>query len=362
MKSIFRIVLVCKLFVSGLDLVAVHGLAYGAEHKPIRSTSYTLTLIDAEVWGIIDINEKGNVLVERQLVQFASPAPLIIKDNSRETPAFECPGTTNDTDGEGINNHGDIVGHCGHDARAPGLFAFVANPERGRITLLAYPGAQTTWGYGINDFGQVVGFYANQPEPPFCCNLPPRHLHSFFWDKATNQYRSIDNPLAELLGGWTWLRGINNKGQMVGHYNTLNNVTWEEYQFIYDNGTFTPIEFTGADQTHITGFNNNSQIVGWYTDNNCTGMCVFLFDDGDYFKISLPLPPNAPRPDDVPAGTAFLGRLGGMNDRGQFVGTYYRTSEWAIDIFGNLGPSRYEAGNLFATPEKPDKKNKHEVK
>src|SRR5437870_1767406 len=63
MKSIFRIVLVCKLFVSGLDLVAVHGLAYGAEHKPIRSTSYTLTLIDAEVWGIIDINEKGNVLV-----------------------------------------------------------------------------------------------------------------------------------------------------------------------------------------------------------------------------------------------------------------------------------------------------------
>ncbi len=91
-------------------------------------------------------------------------------------------------------------------------------------------------------------------------------------------------------------------------------------------------------------------------------MCVFLFDDGDYFKISLPLPPNAPRPDDVPAGTAFLGRLGGMNDRGQFVGTYYRTSEWAIDIFGNLGPSRYEAGNFIATPEKPDKKNKHEVK
>ena len=33
---------------------------------------------------------------------------------------------------------------------------------------------------------------------------------------------------------------------------------------MYDNGTFTPIEFPAADQTHITGFNNNSQILGWY--------------------------------------------------------------------------------------------------
>ena len=191
------------------------------EAKRPAIAEYTLELIDARIWDILDINNRGDVLIERQLAEFAGPVPLVVKKNGRETTSFECPGTTNDTTGEGINNHGDIVGHCGHDASAPGLFAFVANPRSGSLTLLAYPGAQTTWGYGINDVGQVVGFYANAPEPPFCCNLPPRHLHSFVWDKETDQYFTIDNPLAELVGGWTWLHGINNKGQMVGHYNTL---------------------------------------------------------------------------------------------------------------------------------------------
>jgi hypothetical protein len=364
-KLMSMAVLVCGLFISTLAMAASNDLTYAAERKRVRQTAYTHSLIDADMWGILDINNGGDVLIERQLVQFASPAPLIIKKNGEETAAFECPGTTNDTDGEGINNHGDIVGHCGHDARAPGLFAFVANPKTGSLTLLAYPGAQTTWGYGINDFGQVVGFYANEPEPPFCCNLPPRHLHSFFWDKATNQYFTIDNPLAELVGGWTWLKGINDKGQMVGHYNTLKNVPWEEYQFMYDNGTFTPIEFPGADETHITGFNNKSQILGWYTDNdaNCSGHCIFLFDSGEYFTINLPLPANEPRPDGAPAGIAFLSAsdLGGLNDKGQFVGTYFRILEWGRDIFGNLAPSKYEVGNFIATPHKGGTKEKGEL-
>jgi len=44
-----------------------------------------------------------------------------------------------------------------------------------------------------------------------------------------------------------------------------------------------------------------------------------------------------------------------MNDSGQFVGTYYRTSEWAVDMFGNLGPSRFEVGNFIATPQEEKK-------
>jgi len=173
------------------------------------------------------------------------------------------------------------------------------------------------------------------------------------WDKETDRYYTIDNPLAELVGGWTWLHGINNKGQMVGHYNTQRNVPWEEYQFMYDHGTFTPIEFPGADQTHIAGFNNNSQILGWYSDNgeNCAAYaCVFLFDGGEYFPIDLPLPANEPRPDGVPAGIAALLGVGGLNDERQFVGTYMRALEWDIDPFGNLTPSVVAAGRFIATP------------
>jgi hypothetical protein len=191
------------------------------------------------MWGILDINNRGDVLIERQLVEFASPAPLIIKKNDKETALFECPGTINETFGAGINNHRDIVGAC--NGRSP--IGFVANPQSGSFTLLAVPGALTTWGTGINDLGQVVGFYANPVEPPFCCFLPPRHLHSFFWDRATGEYRTIDNPLAELVGGWTRLTGINNKGQIVGHYNTLRNVPSEEFQFITTTGHSLPWNF-----------------------------------------------------------------------------------------------------------------------
>jgi hypothetical protein len=350
-KRMCTAALLWGLLVSALATAAGYDSAYAAARKKIRHTAYTLSPIDAAMWETLDLNNRGDVLIERQLVQFASPSPLVIDRHGEETGAVECPGTTNDTAGEAINNHGDIVGHCGHDPTSPGLFAFVATPQTGSLTLLAYPGALTTWGYGINDLGQVVGFYANEIEPPFCCNLPPRHLHSFFWDPTTNQYLTIDHPQAEVVGGWTWLTGINNEGQMVGHYNTLKNVPWEEYQFIYDAGTFTPIEFPGADQTHITGFNNKSQILGWYTGGSeCFGSCLFLFDRGEYLTITLPLPANEPRPDGAPGGTAFLGSVGGLNDKGQFVGTYYRVAEWGPGLYpGDIVPKRYDVAHFVAT-------------
>jgi hypothetical protein len=170
------------------------------------------------------------------------------------------------------------------------------------------------------------------------------------------KYVTIDNPLAEAVGDWTMLTGINNSGQIVGHYNTIKNVPWEEYQFLYDNGTFTPIAFPGAEQTHIEGFNNNSQMIGWYEKfSSACSMCVFLFDDGHYFGVSLPLPANAPRPDGIPSGNASLGRVGGLNDNGQFVGTYYRIAEWGPDPFhpGEIAPTKLDIGNFVATPAEP---------
>ncbi len=113
-----------------------------AKTKKKRPTvpEYTLELIDTEIWGVLDINNRGDVLIERQLVHFASPAPLIIKKNDRETKPFECPGTINETFGAGINNRRQIVGAC--NGRTP--IAFVAHPPSGSFTLLAFPGALTT--------------------------------------------------------------------------------------------------------------------------------------------------------------------------------------------------------------------------
>jgi hypothetical protein len=340
MRQLVGLVL-AALFV--IDFVAPTELKGESKKKQPDVAEYTLELIDAP--DVRDINNREQVLIERQLVQGATPVPLIVKRNGKET-AFECTGTTNDTTGEGINNRGDIVGHCGHNPPGNPL-AFVGNPLTGSQVLLAYPGAWATWGYGINDYGQVVGFYDN-------VTPQSNRFHSFAWDPATNQYFTIDNPLAQLVGGWTWLRGINNKGQMVGHYNTQENVPFEEYQFIYDKGTFTPIEFPGARQTHITGFNNESQVFGWYADltEECRLLCLFRFDRGEYFKITLPLPANEPRPDCAPASVPRVISVGGLNDKGQFVGEYGRITSWVTDEFGTVFPV-WEYYRFVATPQKP---------
>ncbi|MDP2606522.1 MAG: hypothetical protein Q8S00_28605 [Deltaproteobacteria bacterium] len=334
-------------------VISVFTSAYGGERKPVTPVSYKLSRIDAEMYGVLDINNKGELLIERQLVQYASPVPLLINKKGGETAPFECPGTTNDTDGVALNNRGEIVGHCGH---APGftVHGFIANPESGSVSLFAYPGAISTWAFGINDFGQVVGYYQNQP-PPGCCFLLDTFSHGFLWDKASGEYRTIDNPLAYTKrGGPTWLTGINKKGQIVGFY-FGNNYTFNEvYSFIYDNGTFTPVEHPDAWEaaTFIYGFNNNGQIFGEYDGPTCSNRCLFLYDSGEYFDVSLPLPDNAPYPNGMIIYPASAFNFAGLNDKGQFVGTYHRILEWGPDPFhpGEFEPTKTELVNFIATP------------
>ena len=363
MKPISGAVFVCEVLISALAWGTGYDLAFAAAGKPATPTSYTLTAINAEMWGPLDINDKGVVLIERQLVEFASPAPLIVNRKGKESQPFECPGTSNDTDGEGLNNLGEIVGHCGHQ---PGftVVSFVANPRSGSVNLFAYPGAQSTWGFGINDFGQVVGFYQNQP-PADCCFLHDTWSHGFLWDKNSGEYKTIDNPLADTQsGGPTWLTGINNKGQIVGFYFGENRTFSSVYSFIYDHGTFTPIRHPkawGEDNTYIYGFNNKGHIFGAYSGPGC-GRCLFLYDGIEYAEISLLLPDNAPYPNGMIISPASAFNFAGLNDRGQFVGTYQRVLEWGPDPFhpGEFAPTKTELVNFIATPTKPGK-NKREI-
>jgi len=332
----------------------VTGAVIPAAAQSSASRAYTLAAITTNASDVLAVNDRGTVLVERQFETGASPLPILLRPNGRETLPIQCPGTVNDTTGEAVNNAGAVVGHCGHDASAPGLFAFVAQPATGHLALLAVPGAQTTWGYGLNDDGQVVGFYANKP-PGGCCNLPLTWLHGFTYDPETDDYVQFDHPLASAVGGWTWLQGINNRGQIVGHYNTVRNLPWEQYAFLYDHGVFADIAVPGANQTHITGLNDHGEVLGW-SDACDQSLCPFLYEHGMYTAIVLPLPPNAPRPDHLPAGNARLSRIAGLNEAGEFVGTYIQTTAWGPDIFGNIGPSQQFVQHFIATPARHDRR------
>lgn len=330
--------IICATMIA-LSVSIADGADAGKKKRARSSPVYKLTAISSQMWSVIDINNKGEVLIDRQLEEFATAAPLILDRRNRESAAFQCPGTTNDTIAENFNNNSDIVGHCGHQPRFT-VSAFVANPRSGGVELLSYPGAQSTWGFGVNDFRQVVGVVIT---PEFI-------VHGFIWDPATQSYQRVDHPLALPAGGGTHLTDINNKGQALGFRTTARNIPSEEFDFLYDNGSFTDIEFPGATFTQASALNNNTQILGIYSAPGCS-QCVFLRDDDLYFAITLPLPANEPRPDGVDAGVARLIGVGGLNDKQQFVGNYVRVLEWALDRFGFMSPKRSENVRFIATPK-----------
>jgi probable HAF family extracellular repeat protein len=67
-----------------------------------------------------------------------------------------------------INNRGQIVGYTVDDpvtlAGARGFL--LAKGARGPVTTISFPGAPRTIATGINDQGQIVGFYENPNAPP----------------------------------------------------------------------------------------------------------------------------------------------------------------------------------------------------
>ena len=109
-----------------------------------------------------------------------------------------------------INDAGTIVG-WGSFHKTPGSIRSFALSGAGQVDI-SFPGANNTQAYGVNTFGDVVGWYG--PDGP---------------------------------GG-------------LG--------------FLYHNGAFTSIEVSGATLTHALGINSGGTIVGYYLD--ATGYHGFI--------------------------------------------------------------------------------------
>src|SRR5262245_17738521 len=100
-----------------------------------------------------------------------------------------------------------------------------------------FPGS--TRAQGINDAGQIVGSYT-------VTTIDPTSLsnYGFLYNRQDGTYTTIDNGLVFHggLGGGIFAQDINDKGQVVGYYTGLDNLTTPTagtYEFLYNNGTFT---------------------------------------------------------------------------------------------------------------------------
>jgi probable HAF family extracellular repeat protein len=150
----------------------------------------------------------------------------------------------------------------------------------------------TTAAEGINNLGQIVGTFQGATGE-----------HGFLYNSGT--YTTLpDNPLGD--AGTTNYTGINNNGDMVGTYNT--GVT--THSFVDIGGTMTTIDVAGALATFVRGINNTGQVSGEYIDSNYHG---FIYDIASK-TFTLYDEPNAA------TGRPTLGA--GINDSSQVVGAF----------------------------------------
>jgi len=107
-----------------------------------------------------------------------------------------------------INLQSLIVGFYG-DA-AGNTHGFIRHPDA-QFQNFDFPGADTTFAWKINDWGQVVGGYlTNFPQDAFVLT----EAAEAEGPASTSNYFSFDYPDSQATAG----RGINNHGQIVGLY------------------------------------------------------------------------------------------------------------------------------------------------
>jgi probable HAF family extracellular repeat protein len=82
----------------------------------------------------------------------------------------------------------------------------------------------------------------------------------------------------------TEAHGINEKGQIVGWFQDATGV----YGFLKEGTTFTTIDVPGAEETMALGINETGQIVGRFTDATTHTHRGFLWDNGTFTPIDVP--------------------------------------------------------------------------
>jgi hypothetical protein len=102
-----------------------------------------------------------------------------------------------------INNHGEVAGFYVNNGGVTVSFV----KFNGKFTTIAVPGASATNAFGVNDNGTVAGTYT-------VGTGTAATTHGFIW-RPGHFTTKVDDPNGV---GTTFLNGINNEGDIVGFY------------------------------------------------------------------------------------------------------------------------------------------------
>jgi hypothetical protein len=161
----------------------------------------------------------------------------------------------------GINNVGTTVGFYAftNGVTTPNFFALVDTTSTG-FTPVADPNtptnvASTNQLLGVNDNNVAVGFYIDGNG----------NAQAYSYNIASMAFNPITLPAPDdaLM---TTATGINNTGEISGFF--VNSVSGTTEGFLDNGGTFTLFEAPGSNSTMFLGINNQGQAVGVYQDSN----------------------------------------------------------------------------------------------
>lgn len=164
----------------------------------------------------------------------------------------------------------------GGDGGTDGFVTFVDGATTFPTLILVNPAAtaNVTQAFGINDHGVVAGAFQTSADGRF---------HGF--SDTNGVYTTIDVPGAVD----TFAQGINNDGDVVGYYEDASGV----HGFIETGGVFTTLDVPGANigaslGTFAEGINDEGEVVGYF-DDSLGQTHGFIESGGLYTTFDAPL-------------------------------------------------------------------------
>ncbi len=186
------------------------------------------------------------------------------------------------------------------------------------------PGSYATEAWGINNQGDVVGYYGVSGTG----NL------GFIYDPATNQYTSLSG-----LAGWSDVQAyaINDNGTVGGSYRDSSNVT---HGFLYSNGSYSTIDAANNQYgTVIWGIDDSGQLALTYSTSLFNSAYLWTPDGhGGYTTKSL----------SVAADGTFAGAL---DKYGDMVGYYQNPGYGGFEWNSNGNVSTFNVPNDAGTTQ-----------
>jgi probable HAF family extracellular repeat protein len=169
----------------------------------------------------------------------------------------------------------------------------------GAITTIDFSGATATYAAGINDAGQIVGFFVDSSSRTHA--LLENHGAFSQFDDGTSYTEAL---------------GINNAGLITGTTASPGHTSG----FLYNGSAFTPVTDPSFVATEANGINNGGQVVGFETNTGFSGQ-GFLDTGGVFSPVVARVPPalsGSTTPDSLWVSTAHREALRGFWTTAEF--------------------------------------------